>query len=105
MRFTDEEIGRYARQMALPEVGGLGQERLRAARARAASALEALYLAAAGVGHLEVPTAEVAAQARALNPLVTVEVGGGPGADDGDPDGALAATRRATRTLLEILRP
>src|SRR5437764_982151 len=41
-RFSDEEIRRYARQMVLPEVGGIGQERLRAGRAQATSELEAL---------------------------------------------------------------
>ena len=32
MRFSDDEIRRYARQIVLPEVGGIGQERLRARR-------------------------------------------------------------------------
>ena len=73
-RFSDEEVRRYSRQMVLPELGGVGQERLRATRAAAASEVEALYLAAAGVGTLVVPSEEVAAAARALNPLVTVEV-------------------------------
>lgn len=72
MRFTDEEIRRYSRQMIVPEVGGIGQERLRAATATAASEIEALYLAAAGVGTVRVATAEIAASVRALNPLVGV---------------------------------
>ena len=79
MRFSDEEIRRYARQIVLPEVGGAGQEKLREATIAAASEVEALYLAAAGVGTLVVPSAEVAAAVRALNPLVRVEVGNVPG--------------------------
>ena len=52
VRFSDDEVRRYARQMALPEVGGRGQEKLRAARLTAASELEALYLRRAGVGEV-----------------------------------------------------
>jgi molybdopterin/thiamine biosynthesis adenylyltransferase len=73
-RFTDEEIGRYGRQMVLPEVGGIGQERLRASSVRARSEVEALYLAGAGVGRLAVPTLAIAEAARALNPLVEVAI-------------------------------
>ena len=56
MRFSDEEIRRYARQIVLPEVGGAGQEKLREATIAAASEVEALYLAAAGVGTIVVPS-------------------------------------------------
>lgn len=57
MSFTDEEIERYARHIVLHEVGGAGQQRLRAARALVigAGGLGAAsipYLAAAGVGTL-----------------------------------------------------
>jgi len=75
VRFSDEEIRRYSRQIVLPEVGGAGQEKLRAATVTAASDVEALYLAAAGVGAIVVPSEEIAAATRALNPLVRVEVG------------------------------
>ncbi|HEX9104400.1 MAG TPA: molybdopterin biosynthesis protein MoeB, partial [Polyangia bacterium] len=75
MRFSDEEIRRYARQIVLPEVGGRGQEKLRAATIAAASEVEALYLAAAGVGSIVVPSEAIAAAVRALNPLCRVEVG------------------------------
>lgn len=77
MRFSDDEIRRYARQMVLREVGGVGQQRLRAATATAHSELEALYLAAAGVGCVRVPSDAIAAAVRALNPLVRVEVAAG----------------------------
>jgi molybdopterin/thiamine biosynthesis adenylyltransferase len=79
MRFSEEEIRRYARQIVLPDLGGAGQEALRAATVTAASELEALYLAAAGVGTIVVPTDAIAEAARALNPLVRVEVGNVPG--------------------------
>ncbi len=56
---TDDELDRYARHLVLPQVGGLGQQRLRAARIAivgaggiGAAALPAL--AGAGVGHLTI---------------------------------------------------
>ena len=99
MRFSDEEIRRYARQIVLPEVGGAGQEKLRAATIAAASEVEALYLAAAGVGTIVVPSAEIAEAARALNPLCRVEVGNVALAEPSVEQAALFAWKALKETL------
>ena len=57
--FSDEEVERYARHLVLREVGGPGQQALKAARialvgAGGLGAPAGLYLAAAGVGHLRI---------------------------------------------------
>ncbi|MBI5365481.1 MAG: ThiF family adenylyltransferase [Planctomycetes bacterium] len=57
--FTEDQIRRYSRHILLPEVGGKGQRRLLAARvlllgAAGPGAVAAGYLAAAGVGRLEI---------------------------------------------------
>lgn len=57
MTFSDDEIERYARHLVLAELGGPGQQRLKAARVGligmgGVGAPAALYLAAGGVGTL-----------------------------------------------------
>ena len=59
MKFTDKQLQRYARHIILPEVGGLGQEKLLASSvlvigAGGLGAPVLLYLAAAGVGKIGV---------------------------------------------------
>jgi hypothetical protein len=99
MRFSDEEIRRYSRQLVLAEVGGHGQERLRAATLTAASEVEALYLAAAGVGTIVVPNEAIAEATRALNPLTRVEIGNVPVADLPVEQQAMFAWRAIKETL------
>ena len=57
MDFTEEQIERYSRHIILPEVGGLGQMKIREAScfivgAGGLGAPAAMYLAAAGIGKL-----------------------------------------------------
>jgi len=66
MTFTDEEVERYARHLVLREIGGPGQQRLKASSvlivgAGGLGAPAAMYLAAAGIGRLGLVDADVVA--------------------------------------------
>ena len=63
MKFTEEQIERYSRQMILKEIGGKGQEKIARCRmlcigAGGLGSPAAIYLAAAGVGHLGIVDAD-----------------------------------------------
>lgn len=64
MSFSPEEVERYARHLVLSEIGGPGQQRLKAATvvivgAGGVGSPAALYLAAAGVGTLRIIDGDV----------------------------------------------
>lgn len=78
---SDAQIERYSRQIILPEVGGVGQARLAAARIVLAGTgptaqVAGRYLAGAGIGHLTLSAGAdgTAAALRAGNSEITVAV-------------------------------
>ncbi|MBX3025517.1 hypothetical protein KF840_11490 [bacterium] len=81
MALRDAEIERYSRQIILPEIGGRGQERLRAAVVALhgtgeLATIAARYLVGAGVGVLHLDAAGLASlgdDLRRLNPEVRVD--------------------------------
>jgi hypothetical protein len=87
MPLTNSQIDRYSRQIIVPKIGGVGQERLLASRLMIVGGLAGVepvlaYLVGAGVGaiFLRVPADDTAALARLiaamrdLNPDVTIQV-------------------------------
>lgn len=91
MGLSNQQIERYARQIIVPGIGGIAQERLTSARlmlaGKAADVASVLaYMVGAGVGEirLRLPASEVAEQdsliryATQLNPEVVVKPGAGP---------------------------
>lgn len=94
MEFDDLEIERYARHLVLREVGGPGQQRLKAARvlivgAGGLGAPAALYLAAAGVGRITLVDPDAVDLSNLQRQVLYIE------ADLGRPK-ALAAVSRLT---------
>lgn len=87
MPLTDEQVDRYSRQIILPEVGGLGQEKLLAAcvwvsGSGAVAAWASRYLAAAGVGAVAIEPSlagAIGVEIAALNPDCRVETKRGSG--------------------------
>ena len=87
MPLTNSQIDRYSRQIIVPKIGGVGQERLLASRLMIVGGVAGLqpalaYMVGAGVGtiFLRVPAGDTAAFApviaamRDLNPDVTIHV-------------------------------
>jgi molybdopterin/thiamine biosynthesis adenylyltransferase len=94
MSFSDEEVDRYARHLVLREVGGPGQQRLKAARvlivgAGGLGSPAALYLAAAGVGTLILCDPDVVDLSNLQRQIIYAE------GDVGQPKAGTAADRLA----------
>jgi len=92
--FSDDEIERYARHLVLAELGGPGQQRLKAARVAivglgGVGAPAALYLAAAGAGVLRLIDHDAVALSNLQRQIVFSE------ADVGRPKVAAGAARLA----------
>jgi molybdopterin/thiamine biosynthesis adenylyltransferase len=91
MSFSDDEVERYARHLVLREIGGPGQQKLKAAKvlvvgAGGLGAPAALYLAAAGVGTLGLIDADEVALSNLQRQVLytTADVGRGKVAAAGE---------------------
>ena len=94
MSFSDEEVERYARHLVLREVGGPGQQKLKAASvllvgAGGLGAPAALYLAAAGVGTVMLADPDVVDRSNLQRQVIYTE------ADIGEPKVEAACDRLA----------
>lgn len=94
MSFSDREVERYARHLVLREIGGPGQQKLKAARvlvvgAGGLGAPAALYLAAAGVGVIGLADADTVSLSNLQRQVLYVE------GDVGRPKVEAAAQRLA----------
>ncbi|HWA64125.1 MAG TPA: HesA/MoeB/ThiF family protein [Caulobacteraceae bacterium] len=92
MTFSDEEVERYARHLVLREIGGPGQQKLKAASvlivgAGGLGSPAALYLAAAGVGRLGLVDPDVVSLSNLQRQVIYAT------ADDGAPKVERAADR------------
>lgn len=82
MSFTDEEVDRYARHLVLREIGGPGQQRLKAASvllvgAGGLGAPASLYLAAAGVGRIVLVDPDVVDRSNLQRQVIYAEADAG----------------------------
>lgn len=84
MSFSASEVERYARHLVLAEIGGPGQQKLKAARvlivgAGGLGAPAALYLAAAGVGRIAIADPDKVALANLQRQVIYAEADVGLG--------------------------